>query len=239
MLDIINIDSDIDARSRLKQMIFAHDPHARIVPAKRLNEAVTRIESGSEFDLLVVSSSFGLDDLNEFLARVRSFPQSQDMLIVTILRGRHADTSVVVQNLMNGIHGCLTEPFSVNSLSELLIRAKQARSVRDQRRRLVAIDFILRDIAKIIDEIARRKANDEGFRYVMKQLRKTCAALTGMGKEFEDDVALAAVKHFAAIDAPKYLVKKKEAVVDKKETKAETAPGAGTSTTARRIIRKG
>lgn len=239
MVDIINVEPDVNARARLKQMIFAHTPEARVTPAQRLNEAVARIENGGEFDLMIVSSAFGFDALTPFLEKVRAFPNAADMVIIAILRGRDADTATVVRNLMSGIHGCLCEPFSVDNLAELLAQARQARSARDQRKRLLALEFILNDVVKLVDEIAKRMIKGEGYRYVMKQLRKTCAPLPTMGKEVEGDIALAAVKRFTAINAPRYSLKKKEAVEEKKEEAAPQSGPSQSSTTARRIIRKG
>lgn len=233
-LEILNVDADVDARARLKQMILAHEPNVKIVVATRLAEAVTRVESGGEFDLMIVSSAFGMDTLRPFIEKIKCFSGARDMVIVAILRGRHADTTTVVQNLLSGIHGCLCEPFSVDNLSELIVQAKTSRGIREQRKRLLAVEFILNDAVKYLDEIAKRQAQGESFRYMLKSLKKLCAPLPGLGKEVEADFAEAAVKRFTAIRAPRYTVKKR---VEEQVAQATTTQAATGS--SRRIIRKG
>ena len=235
-LEILNVDADVSARSRLKQLFYAHCPDANLLSVQQLKQGLAKLDLGKGFDLLIVSSDFGLDELGAFFEKVKKFSQCQDMLIVTLLRGPHCTSDAMLKNMLNGVHGSLCEPISVDELATLLEQARKSRTVREERKKLVAAEFILADAIKYVDLIAQRKAKGESYGYKMKSFRRAVSGLALLAKENQDIVSQALIKSFMAITRPRYIVRErvKEAKSEKIELE-QKAPQSGPL----RIVRKG
>ncbi|RIL01814.1 MAG: hypothetical protein DCC75_13475 [Proteobacteria bacterium] len=119
---------DINRRGRLKTAAQAIPSFKRIDQVSTLNEAISRISSDKNIDVLFLSSDYPEAEIGSFIAHTKEHFPNSDYAFVVILK-QVDDQSALARIMLLGVHGFLCEPYSVDRLLEH--RASQEALCRD------------------------------------------------------------------------------------------------------------
>lgn len=179
----IVIDSDTQARIRLKsatqsvvqfQVVDLHDS---------IDEVLARLENSGHIDIIFISRRFSQREIDAFIERAKQTPGGQDSAYVIVLGTSKQDSQQVARNVLSGADGFLLEPFSVDNLAEITSLAARVKMERSQQREAAALRFLIRDVMKQLDKLAYIKKWDFEVGSNMRHLKEMCSVFHALEKE--------------------------------------------------------
>ena len=174
--DALVIDSDLDARMRLKQAMSSVAAFKSGAQYGKLNEALMRLESSPvPIGVIFISFRFDTEETMKFISKAREITSSQDAAFIHVKRSEDQQSTAVAASVLNGADGLLFEPFSVDQLVEITILASRVKKERSTAREEGALKFLLTDVLGQIDQLAFLKSCDYETGPTLKKLKDSCA----------------------------------------------------------------
>jgi response regulator RpfG family c-di-GMP phosphodiesterase len=209
--DALVIDSDLDARMRLKQAMSSVSSFKSGAQYGKLKEAMQKIETSvSPVDVVFISFRFDDTETTEFIAQAKALPQAQDCAFILVKRSQDQQSTMVAASVLSGADGLLFEPFSVDQLVEITHLASRVKKERSQAREEVALKFLLADVINQIDQVAYLKACEYEIGPSMKKLKEMCAVFGTLSPESKAVYYKLAVDVFEAAPLPKLVFQRKK-----------------------------
>lgn len=125
-LNSLFVTPDTNARYRLKSATTILPEFGDTLSCATFGEAHKILAQGNS-DILFISSRLPQEDLNLFLKESQQAREEHGIAVVLILPESQNSGATVSRNLIGGVDGVLTEPFSAESLCET---AKTAEGVK-------------------------------------------------------------------------------------------------------------
>jgi CheY-like chemotaxis protein len=172
----MGVDSDNGCRMRLKVATQAVTFFKTVTLFQSMHEAASRLEGdGTDVDVIFISERLPREEINTMIKRAKECPHGQDAAFILLLSGTSQDDSAkAAQSLLSGFDGCLSEPYSVQSLTEISRLATKIRGERREAREKAALSFLLKDVMKQIDRLAYIKGADMDVGDKVRRLKEAC-----------------------------------------------------------------
>ncbi|NLF25860.1 MAG: hypothetical protein GX589_09430 [Deltaproteobacteria bacterium] len=166
-MNALIVDMDTQSRARLKQALH-HEEHSglmrfrNIFALSSLEKAMALLKHNNNFDLILISDSFGNESISQFVMDARATREDQYAFIL-VLKPRRQDYEGVVGSLAAGMHGMLCAPYSINNLREIAEISRKVREGNEERRILssmsVLIDLNLKQLRSKVERLVHRSKN--------------------------------------------------------------------------------
>lgn len=176
-LRAILADPDLSTRMRLRQATTAVPKFGDVLQVNTLSEAASRLDGESRVDLIFLSYRYSLDEVKKFVEEARKTKQGDTAAYILVLRSRDQDNSTVASTMMMGIDGFLFEPYSVDSLTEMVDLATRVRKEREEVKEKMAATLLTSDIISQLDLIAYLKAQGYSMHASWNKFVELCKRL--------------------------------------------------------------
>lgn len=194
-LQILLGDPNHSSRNKLRDIINAARPLARVEKARNFQEVQQKLTVGINYDVLILGSTSSVEEIVEFVTQLRRSPLKKMPFIIIAISTRHYTPGYVADLALVDIRGLILEPFSTENLAQLLDNAapkqSQSASADVQERRLA--DLMLR-IGKTDFEALLRceKAVDASMaRELARVLGKTSRFWLSLQEDYDKTVSTA------------------------------------------------
>lgn len=201
------IDTDVNARNRLKQAMMSVFQFGSTAFVASLKEALDSLTNQRKADVVFISFRFPKEQITQFIKDAKQTKGGQDSAFVMILENTKQDSTSIAQNVLVGGDGMLFEPFSVDSLVEITNVAARVRTERAESRERAAFSFLLNDVMQQLDILASLKSRGFDVGSTHKKLRDMCAVLTTLEPRSLEIYLDLAVEAFEKAPLPKPLPK--------------------------------
>ena len=201
------IDTDVNARNRLKQAMMSVFQFGATAFVSTLKEALETLANQRKADVVFISFRYPKDQITQFIKDAKLSKGGLDSAFVMILENTKQDSTSVAQNVLVGGDGMLFEPFSVDSLVEITNVAARVRAERADSRERAALSFLLHDITQQLDVLASLKSRGFDVGVTHKKLRDLCAVLSTLEPSSLKIYLELAVDTFEKAPLPKELPK--------------------------------
>ena len=209
--DAIVIDTDLDARMRLKQAMSSVTAFKSGAQYGKLKEAVQKMESShAPVDVIFISFRFDEAETAQFIASAKALPSGQDTAFILVKRSQDQQSTAVAASVLSGADGLLFEPFSVDQLVEITKIASRVKKERSQAREEVALKFLLADVINQIDQVAYLRACEYEVGPSLKKLKDMCQVFSTLGPESKNVYYKIAVDVFESAPLPKLVFQRKK-----------------------------
>lgn len=219
-LHVILAGFDPARRSRLREMLREARFSCEVEQRNSVADVLGALELGAGVDIVIVPAGPRREDVLDFLIKLQSYPALSRPLVVLALRGKDHDSVLVSEFYVAGANGFLSEPFSPETLEEVLETAQgckaQSESNLEAKTAQVAM-FLLSNSMRLLDEMARQRKS--GLRAKGHAGRK----LDQVGRAFSQSVE--------RVGMDKLL----EQVIEKFQTAAPFDPPSGSAGAPRRL----
>ncbi len=213
------IDPVLDSRVRLREVIRSVAATGETILARTQKEAIDRLENGSSVHAVFMSSRDSAQSLREFYDKAKNFTATKESLFILTLKGAAKESTYIAPLLLYGFDGFICEPFSSESVRDLLDSAKEAKSKTSSERakKLALYEFLIGDAIRLIDQIAYKKAttgdpNSGG--YALRDLKKVSHEMASLYETVKDRAAEIIVRRFEAVPVPKEIHNRKRLSVE-------------------------
>jgi response regulator RpfG family c-di-GMP phosphodiesterase len=161
---------------RLKHAISTTSGFGHCECAVSCREGLARLDNTEDrVDLIFISYHFSSEEIKEFAVASRSLKSAQDAAFVMILPSGFAKNDALADTMLAGVDGFLVEPFSCDDLlrmSQLAAKVKRDRSIS---REQMAIQFIVKDVVRLLDTLYCLHRNELETEETFMKLRDVCA----------------------------------------------------------------
>jgi len=178
--DAFLVDSDLDARMRLKQATTSVASFGRVNQASKLAECLDRIRGSEKTDVIFVSYQFDRASTVSFINEVKKHPNGQDAAFILVMQNKDQQSSTVAENILCGADGFLFAPYSVEQLVEITRLAAEVKRERSHGREEAALRFLLNDVIGQVDQLSMFQKCGYEAAPILKKLRDTCAVLRAL-----------------------------------------------------------
>lgn len=177
---------ELAARTRLRSVLRSFIYKGTLEYERDLNGLLERLEAGelTDVNVLFLASSLGRSKIEEFVGAVESKRiKHVPPLIVFVTDELVERTAEIASLYIKGIDGFICEPYSVAEITDLVLavfvkRQKKAPNIPGASRELKAIEFLLHDAMKHLDDLIRMMYNGEEPRgYPLRDLRNIAQTL--------------------------------------------------------------
>ena len=199
------IDSDLDARMRLRQATTAVTDFGEVHQVSTLNEGVSQMERFERCDVVFISETFPPEHTGHFIEKAKQEKRTQDAAFVQVLKTQKDGANDLARQMMQGFDGFLFEPYSVNQLVEITQLASVVKKERSETRSRAALSLMLSDIISQIDVVAMLKSLGCDVSRATKKLSDLGQSLRSMGSSCVNLYHDLAIKFFGEAHPPSEL----------------------------------
>ena len=183
----IGVDTDMEARIRLKTAAQSMHQFQSIVLCPSTTEAMHEIKGGEKiYDVVFLSERLKDEELKLFIKDTRQLSPTQDAAYVLLLAATENESAKTAQSVLTGFDGCLMEPYSVDSLLQITELAARIKKERSDTRELGAIQLLLQDVMTHIDRIAYIRSCKMDVGGTVKRLKESCAVFSTFNEHCVD-----------------------------------------------------
>ncbi len=176
--NLIHIEPDAPARSRFKESTIPVHWFGPLVQVGTMEDAVGRLNNGLKADIVFFSYRFADDVIGPFVKSVGESKGGEDAAIVQIMKSDSAGASMASQ-MLKGVHGFLTEPFSVDGLTEIAMLTVKVKKDKSDEREKAAVRFIVGDIMRQIDRAAFLMSCEMDIGKTVSQIKNLAGIVKG------------------------------------------------------------
>ena len=180
-MNALIVDPSSESRSRLRQALHHEEKSGllrfhTIKAAASTGEALVMLGTNPDIDLILIAYSVGKDEINKFISNSAALRTDRFTYII-VLKPEMQRKLTIVQNLIDGAHGMLCEPYSLESLKDIAEIAQRVRKLNEERRMLAGLPLLAELMLKEIDTAAeklrggiKKKPLSSKYRSVVTQL---------------------------------------------------------------------
>ena len=208
--DAYLVDSDLDARMRLKQATTSVASFGKVVQASKLKECLDRLKGTDKADVIFISYRFERSEVLSFIAEAKQLQNSQDAAFIFVMQTKDQQSSTIAENVLGGLDGFLFEPYSVDQLVEITALAAKVKKERSQSREEAAHKFLLNDVMNQIDQIAYLKSCSYETGPSLKKLKDMCTVFQALQGDSKEAYFKIVADVFEAAPLPKMVFQRKK-----------------------------
>jgi DNA-binding NarL/FixJ family response regulator len=198
----IIVDPDNGSRMRLKQAAMTLVQFGDIVGLARLDDALRRMTKSDPWQVIFVSSTFGMEEVAGFIVEAKKCETGQDAAYVRIMKGADQAQASIAASIVQGADGFLFEPYSVESLLEIIRLSTKVKRERSGARERAAFSLMMGDIAKEIDHLAFMLYSQMNILHRLARLKEQCLVFQALGSESLDNYYESVVSSFEGMPLP-------------------------------------
>jgi hypothetical protein len=181
--------SDCDS---LKQAALAFGRFNDVQSSPSFYNACDRLNGTDEIDIVFVSFDYGWERIVRFIDDAKKTKNGKNSAFVLMLKPVDEKDQNVSKSLSVGIHGHISEPYSVDNLSKIAHAADTVRAEFDTKRKSAEVRKLVLQIIKHIDALAYHHTKMLDPAPVIGKLKQSCSSLDEL-----DDEAFAAYQSLA------------------------------------------
>lgn len=209
--DIYIIDSDLDARMRLKQATTLVTSFGQVYQASKLRECLEKVQViTGQIDVIFISGRMDKDETTSFIQSAKALSTCQDAAFVMVKSSADKQSASVAESVLSGADGLLFEPFSVDQLNEITNIAARVRKERGNAREEAALKFLLSDVINQIDQLAYLKAMEYETGPTFAKLKEMCGVFKTLQGDSVDIYKRLVVDTFEEAPLPKLVFQRKK-----------------------------
>jgi len=182
-ISAIIVDPDPEPRMRLKLATRAVPQFQKVFLESELRSATSKMESGEIFDVVFVSERFSHEDVMHFIKTSKEKAEGQDTAYVLVLGSTDQNSSKIASSMVVGADGFLLEPYSVDSLVEIVKLAEKIKGKHADERERVAVGFVVSDIMTQLDRVAYIKSCKSDITKSLDVLKAKCEVFKGFDED--------------------------------------------------------
>ena len=171
------IEPEATYRIRLKQAMnvtgLFNPPHF----CRSFSEARQMLNSSMLCDVIFISQRVNADGLAAFLAFLPDSHSGRECAIIGMEHSSNKSKSAVAGKMIDGIHGILFEPYSVQDVTEMAKLAARVRFAHLQTKEKTAVRLLLADSLLQVDKIALGQMRGTSVEREVSKLQEMCAPL--------------------------------------------------------------
>ena len=175
--DAMIIDPDPTSRGYLWQATLAEVSFHKVKAFSKPDTAVAHLAQGAKFDVMLITSGFGRDDIINFIREAKQTEGGKEAAYIWVLKTVHQTTDNIAFGLIDGTDGFLLEPFSVDSLQQVAAIAARVRKEYDRQRKKVALTLVVKEIMNALDEYALARVTKKGIAAATHEFKKASEVL--------------------------------------------------------------
>ena len=150
-VEVLIGDTDFDRRTRLKQAIRHQRVTGTVDGDPSLSGTLRKLTRPDEFDVIFVSIDFGFDKISNFIKEAKYTKSGQDCAYIVTARQSDSDNSDIARSVVEGADGVLLEPFSAESMQEVIDLSMRIKRERKLARQRAAVGVVVKEIVKNLD----------------------------------------------------------------------------------------
>jgi len=177
------IDPAADSRMRLYNAMGEVLTFKSVVLHDSPKTALHDLLISSPCDMAFISSKISFAGRIDFISRAKVLSRGKDAAFVLVMVGEGQDVKEMSKNLMGGISGFLTEPYSVDQLVELTEIAAKVRLQRALDRHNMALNVLLPEIFHLVDVMALLQSRGIPQRVTRNKLKEMGVILKTLSPE--------------------------------------------------------
>lgn len=159
----------METRLPLQQLMERAQIFSAVETIQNLDEARTTLVTNQPFTHIFLSSTFSMPDVAKFIDWAKRRKPDQMLAFVLLLRPGQADSGNVANNMVMGIHGFLFEPFTLESI-ENVVNLSRTVSQKDSHMRMRAATGLM-----LTDMFPTEKAHpDDPPENLWQRVNSTC-----------------------------------------------------------------
>ncbi|WKZ56845.1 MAG: hypothetical protein QY326_08935 [Bdellovibrionota bacterium] len=179
----LGIEPVIAARMRLKQATIEIPEFAEVDLQGDFGNALQQLNKGKRTDVIFISPSLPEPDIASFIQNAKKTPGGQDAAYILVMRNEDREGGEIAKRMLIGADGFLFEPFSVDALKEITHLATKVKKDRADEREKMAINVLVGDICRQLDEVAYIKACQFDVGTSLRKLREKCSAFNNFTEQ--------------------------------------------------------
>lgn len=183
---ILFVHPEVEARSRVKQIGAMLKSWATFEQMTDLAAAQAHLQTSDPYDAIFLSASFGRETLTRFIRTTRGFASASGSCFVALLGHGAHDVTMVGSHLLSGFEGFLIEPFSVDTVVEVVEVAERVRREETQRRQAYALELLVHSVLEQAAEVYQLRRAGRSAKLSAKLLQETATVLRQLEPSLEE-----------------------------------------------------
>jgi hypothetical protein len=176
-IDGVIVDPDSKSRHALRASTNAVVNFRKVSPTTHLEEALTTIKSLDFCDFVLLSSSFGFDEIFHFMERSKTTIKGAEATYIVVVKSADKNERLLAEALIKGIHGFLFEPYSVDGLQEIANLSDKVRNDHADKRKKAAIRLLISNIIREFDKMSAYLKRGFNVDRARKKFYEACEGL--------------------------------------------------------------
>ena len=199
------LDNDINARTRLREVLKNIALKSEVEYVRNIEQVLSRVEA-KRFDCLFISSSLGSDALDGAISKVRNSTRGAKLLLIVNLRPADKDSITVASLFLKGSNGFICEPYSAEEIVQLIEDAKKSKEIagQDQAKLAGSAGLLVRSAMQQIDQLAYDRAvGKEGKGFAGRELERIAESLKEIAPKIGEQYTEILVEAFQEAKVPR------------------------------------
>lgn len=169
--NFLYIDPDHRGRMGFKQAAQIFGTVSSVVASCDLHEGLERLETGTSYSIVYLSSRFSKDALRSFIAAARETQYgSQSAYIVVV---DTTENNILAEYALLGADGFLSEPYTSRAIAQSVIVAHTARVTRDYAPHQLPVDILIKAAIENFSSFVQSQAQPSTIGAAREKLLKT------------------------------------------------------------------
>lgn len=171
-----------ESRMRLKQVLRLMKRFDWITTLNRPDSRQNVAELLQEIDVVFISHRFSPDAVSEFVQQGKKLPRGKEIAYV-LLQSKGLSASEVTLQYLYGADGVLLDPYSVESVEEIVNLAEQIKQGEQDRRFEMAMRLLIKELRAQVTHLAEVVKTGRPARVSRVVLKDMCNVL----REFDEE----------------------------------------------------
>lgn len=143
------VDSDAAKRTRCIDAARGSGFFKRTIGMLAVQDLLCRYENGEFFDVVFLGSALPPKTITDTVNKLKSL--HEDTACIVALGARDGGADSIATGMLGGIDGFLSEPFSVELLSDIARIALQLKKQNEENRTRLAVTILINEASKYLD----------------------------------------------------------------------------------------
>jgi len=206
----IVVDPDHKTRMQLRHAISSVERFDKVCQLGLLSEAINKIETEGLCDVVFISYQYDTEEASRFISRAKTNIRGRDSAYVLICREEDQKSSFISSRVLQGIDAFLFEPYSVDSLVEIVLLAEKVKKERAMAREVATIEFLMTEVMNQIDLIAYASARGRQTERYRAEMTKSSEVIKALKGDSRDRYYSVAAEMFIKAPNPKRIYQRRK-----------------------------